>query len=363
MSTSQFMRGDPLDYSQSFYLAYTNSNNLTYVYCYNSSGYTTTNSKPVAGFLEMTSSYSSYEPVLFTITSMGNNSYSFYSNGFYLGLNSSNIIDLVSTSISAITLLAPSNATANIYNIQNTLYPSVNYASYINNIIYKWYIFTPLSSWNSYTISFNNVTPFIFPSNSGQLALWQVTSDYPSGSCFYSSTDNGIALEWLYNWTQGTSTNCDTAGTLNSTYNNCYFSSLVSCESLYVYNLCTGSNTCGTCQGIVSNSDACYYNIPGSSPPLYAATGPSTLTTNDAIEIPNTNSSSGSCSTNTIIIVIIIIFVIIIFIIIVYALSKSGSKKESPPAPAPQAPKAHPTTQPKPQPKRYPPPPQQPIAH
>lgn len=334
MSTSQFMRGDPLDYTQTFYLAYTNSSN-TYVYCYNSSGYSTSSTTPTAGFLLVTNDYSDYDPVLFTVQSLGNNTYSFLADGFYLGVNSSNVIDLISDTSVAIKLSGPSSTNINIYSIQNILYPSVVYIPTIDNVSYRWYIFNPTSTsnWSTYTISLGTVSPFIFPSNSGQLAVWQNNSTYPDGACFYSTTDNGIALEWLYNWSQGTSVNCDTVGTLDSTYNNCYFSSLVACESLYTYNLCTGSDTCGNCQGMLSAStstlDACYYNVPGSSPPLFLSTEPSILTTDNSIELPDTTTDDGSgCGTSSIIILFFFLLLIIMFV--GYFLYKSGSSKKNP---------------------------------
>lgn len=346
MSTSQFMRGDPLNFSQTFYLAYTNNSN-TYVYCYNSSNYSVSNGTPSAGYLLMTDSYADYDPVLFTISSMGNNTYSFFAGGFYLGINSNNVIDLVSDIQVAIKLSAPSSSTVNIYNINNVLYPSVVYVPTIGPTSYKWYIFNPTSTsnWSTYTISLNTVSFFIFPSNSGQLALWQTTSTYPGGACFYSTTNNNIALEWLYNWTQGTSVNCDTSGTLDDTYNNCYFSSLLACESLYVYNLCTGNNTCGNCQGMIPSTNtiattttiipACYYNVPGSSPPMFTATLPSTLTTDESVELPDTSTNDGSgCGRVGI---VILFLVIILFIIIIGTVAyTSGLKKDktSPPAPA-----------------------------
>lgn len=330
MSVSQFMRGDPLDLTEIFYLTVTN-NNKTYVYCYNSSNYSTANGTPIAGFLELTESYDSYDTVQFTIISLGDNNYNFYADGYYLGLNSNNIIDLVSDISVVITMSPPEGATSNIYNISNTLYPSINYSLLINSTSYKWYIFTPMSSsWDVYTISINSMIPFIFPVNSGQLALWQVTTTYPNGACFYSNNSN-IALEWLYNWSQGTSVNCDTVGTLDSTYNNCYFSSLLACEAQYVYNLCTGTSTCGDCQGMLPSTNtlgACYYNIPGSTPPMYVATAPSTLTYNDAIEIPdNTDNSGGSGTVGIVIFVLLLIIIFIVIGVVIYKKSKSKSIK------------------------------------
>lgn len=334
MTTSQFMRGDPLNLTETFYLTVTNGN-ITYIYCYNSSNYSINSTIPTAGFLEMTSSYASYDTVQFTIVSLGNNKYSFYSNGLYLGLDSNNILDLTSDTAVSIIISKPEDATSNIYNIANVLYPSVAYTMSINTTSYKWYTFNPISTsnWDTYTISANTLNPYIFPVNSGQLALWQVTSTYPNGACFYSSTNDGIALEWLYNWTQGTSVNCDTEGTLDSTYDNCYFSSLLACESLYVYNLCTGTSTCGNCQGMLPSGEttgACYYNIPGSATPMYVATEPSTLTTNDAIELPDTSSNDGSGSGCGIAgIIFIVIFFLILVIIIGVVVYKSSKKKDS----------------------------------
>lgn len=335
MSGSIFMRGDPLNLTSTFYLAFT-SGSATYVYSLNSSNYSTNSVTPVAGFLEMTSDYADYSVVQFTITSLGNNSYTLQSGTNYLGLNSSNIIDLVSDISVAITFKGPSGYTANVYNIANTLYPGIPYQSLINGSSYKWYTFQPTStsSWNYYTIVSNTVTPFFFPVNTGQLSTWQTNSTYPAGACFYSSTDSNIGIEWLYNWTTGTSVNCDTEGTLDSSYNNCYFSSLLACEAMYVYNLCTGTETCGTCLGSTGTTGTgCYFNTPGSDPALFQATASLTLSVNNAIELPdtssNSNGSSGNCSTGGIILIIFLILLFVIIIGVVVYKSKSKSDTSS----------------------------------
>lgn len=330
MSVSIFMRGDPLDLTDTFYLAYTYGT-ITYIYSLNSSNYTINGTEPVAGFLEMTSDYSSYSAVQFIITSLGSNTYSLQSGDSYLGLNSSNVIDLVSTTATAFKFSVPSNMSSyNVYNILNTIYPGIPYSFTINGSANKWYVFTPTntSTWNYYIISIQNTTPFIFPVNIGQLAIWQVTSSYPNGACFYSSTDSNIGIEWLYNWTTGSSVNCDTQGTLDSTYNNCYFSDLLSCEAMYAYNLCTGSDTCGSCMGNTSTSGLqCYYNSPGSDPALFQSSIPGT-SNSTAIELPDTSSSGGSSSTAIIVIVVVLILIFIVGIIIWYAM-KSNKKKET----------------------------------
>lgn len=341
MSGSIFMKGDPLDLTNSFYLGYT-SGSATYVYSLNSSNYTLGSTAPVAGFLEMTSSYADYSVIQFTIVNMGNNSYTLQSGTNYLGLNSSNIIDLVSNLAVAIVFQGPSGTTANVYDISNTLYPAISYQSSINGSNYKWYIFQPTSSsnWTYYTIIATTINPFFFPVNTGQLSVWQVNSTYPSGACFYSSTDSNIGIEWLYNWTTGTSVNCDTSGTLDSSYNNCYFSSLLACEAMYVYNLCTGEETCGSCLGNTTTSGKqCYYNIPGSDPALFQSTAAVTLSVNNAILLADTSSSSDGSSGNSssavglIVLIIIILFIFIIGIVIYKTTKKSpetksyGSKK------------------------------------
>lgn len=331
MSASIFMRGDPLDLTSMFYLAYTSSNN-TYLYCLNSSDYEYGTVKPVAGFLEMTSDYSDYSAVQFTITSLGNNQFVFQSGSNYLGLNSSNIIDLVSTTETAITFTAPSNYDEyNIYNIPNVIYPGIPYSMLINGLSYKWYVFTPTSStsWSTYTISMQVVPPFVFPVNIGQLAIWQVTTSYPNGSCFYSSTNSNIGIDWLYNWSTGTSVNCDTQGAIDNTYNNCYFSDLLSCESMYAYNLCTGSETCGDCMGNVTSSGVqCRYNVQGSDPALFQSSIPATTSVNNVVELPDTSDNSNSgCSSSTSTAVFVFIFIIIIILgIIIWLIAKSGKK-------------------------------------
>lgn len=337
MSGSIFMKGDPLDLTNTFYLGYT-SEVATYVYSLNSSNYTLGSVTPIAGFLEMTSSYASYSVVQFTIVSMGNNSYTLQSGTNYLGLNSSNIIDLVSNVAVAIVFQGPSGTTASVYDIVNTLYPAIPYQSSINGSNYKWYIFQPTSSssWNYYTIVATVISPFFFPVNTGQLSVWQVNSTYPNGACFYSSTDSNIGIEWLYDWTTGSSINCDTSGTLDSSYNNCYFSSLLACETMYVYNLCTGGETCGSCLGnTTSEGTKCYFNTPGSDPALFQSTASVTLSVNNAILIPDTSSSSSGSSGNSssaaglIVIIIIILFIIIIGVVIYMSTRKKPEAKSS----------------------------------
>lgn len=337
MSTSIFMRGDPLNLTETFYLAYT-SGTSTYIYSLNSSNYEYNSITPTAGFLEMTSSYSEYSSVQFVITNLGNNSYSFQSGDLYLGLNSSNIIDLVSDVSVVITFSAPSsNSEYNVYNILNSIYPGIPYNNTINEITYKWYIFTPTSSssWDTYIITMQNITPFVFPVNTGQIAVWQVTSSYTSGACFYSTTDTNIGIEWLYNWTTNSgataSVNCDLEGVIDSSYNNCYFSDILACEAMYTYSLCSGTDTCGNCLGNTTSSlTPCRYNISGSDPALFQSSIPVTSSVNTAILIPDTTtdtSTNTGCSTGAAIL-ILIIFIILICIGIYY-LVKSSNKKET----------------------------------
>lgn len=331
MSASIFMRGDPLDLTSTFYLAYTSSNS-TYLYCLNSSNYQYGSNTPVAGFLTMTSDYSNYSAVQFLITSLGNNQYVFQSGSKYLGLNSSNIIDLVSSTQTAITFKAPTNYEQyNVYDIPNVIYPGLPYTLLINESSYKWYIFNSSSptSWNTYTIFMDTTTPFIFPVNTGQLAVWQVTDSYQNGSCFYSSTDPNIGIEWLYNWMSGTSVNCDTQGKLDNTYNNCYFSDLLACEAMYAYNLCNGTNTCGDCMGNVKTSGLqCRYNIPGSDPVLFQSSIPVTTSINNAIELNDTlTSTSDSSSSTSIAVFVVILFIIMIIGVIIWLVGKNNKKE------------------------------------
>lgn len=333
MSVSIFMRGDPLDLTDLFYLAYTYGT-TTYIYSLNSSNYSTNGVQPVAGFLEMTSSYSSYSPVQFIITSLGSNTYSLQSGNSYLGLNSSNVIDLVSSTATAFKFTVPSSMSSyNIYNILNTIYPGIPYSLEINGNINKWYIFTPTntSSWNYYVISSQNATPFFFPVNIGQISVWQVTSSYPNGACFYSTNNSSLGIEWLYNWTTGTSTNCDTQGSLNSTYNNCYFSDLLSCEAMYAYNLCTGSNLCGSCMGNTSTSGLqCYYNSPGSDPPLFQSSVPGN-SNSSAVQLNSSSSSSGGSSTTWIIAFALFVILITIICLIMWFYMKNKNKNKGKP--------------------------------
>ena len=343
MSTSIFMRGDPLDLTQQFYLSYTNSN-LTYLYCLNTSDVKYNSVTPIAGFLSMSSSYSKYSAVQFKITSLGDNSYSFQSGDYYLGLNSSNIIDLVSSVSVAIKFSAPSTSTSyNIYNILNSIYPGLPYSNTINGMIYSWYIFNISSSssdWNSYLVNIKQITPFIFPVNNGQIAVWQVNSSYESGACFYSTTDASIGIEWLYNWSINSgdtaSINCDTQGNIDSTYNNCYFSSINSCEAMYSYSLCSGADICGNCLGNTQGSNIpCRYNTPKSYPPLFASSTPVSdeSVINSAILLPDTTTeddTTSGCSTGGIILLFIIFIILIILIIIgIYYGTKNKNKSTS----------------------------------
>ena len=332
MSSSIFMRGDPLNLTDNFYLAYTSSS-YTYIFTMNTSKYTFNQITPTAGFLQLTDQYSEYTPVSFTVVNLGNNTYSFQSGDFYLGLNSVNIIDLVSTSSTALLFTQPSENTNNIYNIQNTLYPGIPYVVQYNSTTYKWYCFTPINStsWEYYAISYITPTPFLFPVNTGQLAIWQTNSSYPNGECFFSSTNKILGIEWLYNWTQGTSVNCDTSGTLDSTYNNCYFADLLACESMYAYNFCIGSDLCGTCMGNVSDPtvNQCRYNIQGSSIPLFASSLPITSSTTTAISLPNTTTDEAGCSKQGIALIILIAFIIFIVIVIVIIIKSNNKSNRS----------------------------------
>lgn len=325
MSSSIFMRGDPLDLTQTFYLAYTNGNR-TYIYSMNSSEYEYGTSTPTAGFLEMTESYSDYSVVKFVITSLGNNSYTFQSGDFYLGLNGSNVIDLVSNTGTAITFSAPSDSTGyNVYNINNSIYPGLPYANTINGLTYRWYIFNPTSSsnWDTYTISIQVTNPFIFPVNNGQIAMWQVTSDYPSGACFYSTSDTNIGIQWLYNWYTNSgdtaSVNCDTQGAIDSSYNNCYFSDVLACEAMYAYTLCSGVDTCGVCLGNTTTSaKPCRYNVPGSDPALFQSSVPVTSSVNNAVLLPDEEDDSSDCSCGAGIAIFIILLVIVLVCVGIY---------------------------------------------
>lgn len=341
MSSSIFMRGDPLDLTQIFYLAYT-SGSSTFLYCLNSSNYEYGSVTPTAGFLQMTSDYSDYSAVQFIITSLGNNSYAFQSGDLYLGLNSSNIIDLVSSISVAITFSSPSsNSEFNVYEIANSIYPGLPYANTINGLSYKWYVFTPTSSssWDTYIISIQNISPFVFPVNNGQIAVWKVTSDYSSGACFYSTSDTNIGIEWLYNWMANTgdtaSVNCDVQGAIDSTYNNCYFSDILACEAMYAYSLCSGIDTCGNCLGNTKSSvTQCRYNIAGSDPALFQSSTPVTSSVNNAVLLEDTSNddddgSSGGCSTGIVIIIIIIIIVLICVGIYYGVKSKDKNKSSS----------------------------------
>jgi len=328
------MRGDPLDLSGTFYM-YTTIGTTTYIYCYNSSNGQLSGVEPVAGFLEYTSEYTDYSPVSFNIASISPQNFSLQSGNDYLGVNSSNIFDLVSGSIPEVTFSAPtSNSAYNVYNLQSYIYPSLPFEMSISGTSYPFYIFEPVSSsnWTYYVINKTVAYPAFFPSNNGQLTVWQTTTDYPNGACFYSSSSTTLGIQWLYDWTTGTSQNCDTAGALDSSYNNCYFSDSQSCLAGYVYDLCS-TTECGNCLGSVPTSgNACYYNVPGSSIPLFDSDASVAVNTSSLFELDTTDTtnSSNGCSSTAIIIIIIFIILIIIggFIYIIYRNGNKDNNKD-----------------------------------
>lgn len=339
MSSSIFMRGGTYDSSLLYYLAYTSSTNA-YVFSMNTGNYTSNGITPTAGFLQVTDQYSDYSIVEFIISPLGNNTYSFQSGSLFLGLNVNGIIDLVSDISEALLFSAPTNSTMNIYDLQNVLYPGIPYSISIDGTVYKWYVFTPTttSSWEYYTITTPSTvpTPFLVQVNTSTnpLAVWQTTDDYPDGQCFYSPNTSSIGIGWLYDWTQGTSTNCETVGSLNSSYNNCYFSSLLSCEIAYSYNFCTGSTTCGTCMGTTTSPDTlqCRNNLPGSSIPLFQSSTSITYASSISNAVELEEESDNSCSTTSLalfILILIVFFVVVVIIVLIMKSNDKDNKKSS----------------------------------
>lgn len=339
MSSSIFIKGGPYNSSLSYYLAYTSSNTKAYVFSMNTGNYSSNGLTPVAGFLELTDGYKDYSIVEFIVTLLGNNTYSLQSGNYYLGLNSNGILDLVSNSGEVLLFGSPSNSTMNIYDLQNVLYPGIPYSVSSNGSNCKWYIFTPTttSSWEYYTITNNsNVTPFLLQVNTSNnpLAVWQTNEDYPNGHCFYSSNNDSIGVKWLYDWTKGTSTNCDKVGPLDGTYNNCYFNDLLSCEISYSYNFCTGVDTCGKCMGTTSlpSSLQCRNNLPGYNPILIESSTEVDYIPSEAVENSSEldeDNEDNTCATGLAIFLLFVIIVAFLGFILVIIIKSHESKKTS----------------------------------
>lgn len=346
-STPIFMRGDPLDLSLTFYMVCTASNEQGYVFSQNQGGavyYTTT---PVAGFLQLSDMYADYPAIQFSIVSVGNNIYTFQPTnlnltGYCLGINSAGYFDLVEISdsvLTQVTVTIPNdNTDLNIYNLE-TLYPSLQYALIANDtgttVPQKFYLFnlTSTNSWEYYTVFPQIVDVMFVPVNNGQLSVWQVNTDYPSGACYYSPSNDALGIEWFYNWVNGTSTGCEGPGPASSLANNCYFTSNNACLNGYLYDYCIGTEICGTCMGVTNTSSIpCMYNAPGSSIPLLMTVNPvATTSTANMVELPD-DSNDGCCggfSSAQAFILFVVILVIVFILIGWYLVKKSSDDKSS----------------------------------
>jgi len=340
------MRGNPLDLSKKLYLT-TTINNLSYVYCYNTSNNSFGSITPTAGFMQITHSYNNYSPVEFTVTNIGNGLFSMFDGSHYLWVNDENMFDLIVDTQNNIIFRKPEDSEYNIYDIQKEIYPSIPFNLRIDNenTNTRFYFFNNSEDdWERYTVTKESNNPFFIPVNKGQVSVWKTYEGEIDGNCYFNTTDKMIPIGWLYDWVNGTSLNCDKEGFLDSTYNNCYFSDAHSCETKWTYGLCKTQNDikdiCGTCMGsVLTNDNSCYYNKIDSYPPLFDNSEEIVdseelrieLQPSDIINNNDNEDDFDGCSSTTgiAVILVVIIFFVIIAVVIYFSTRKTDHKSKN----------------------------------
>ena len=280
MASNIFMRGENFPDSGEYYIV--GRKGSQYFYLIQNADATLTYNGTTVNYLMYSLSYTvggfNVPPckVNFSSTGTSNPVYSisaYYNNYAYYFTIQNGIINLTSTSV---VNLSFKSSNANF--VSNKIYPGAWYkTSMTNGTTGQWPAKSCSSVSGPFCTKVDNVIVLLdieimfIPTNTttNPISAWSHVDGSADIVCA-GNTDETLGLTFFESWTGATSTykpvNCN-SGYLSQNSVNCLFSNFSACNNGYLYQFCTGSETCGNCMGVCT-SNYCIYGNPGETPPL-----------------------------------------------------------------------------------------------